>query len=91
MPLCGFNPMMIKGLTMFAQGLYSQAQKRAREEDVSLDEAFTKEVHEMSVFLAALDERYEELKKTFGVDEAMRELIVWAEQRRNGGLPANGT
>ncbi len=84
MPLCGFNPTMLKGLTMFAQGLYAQAQKRAQADNISLDDAFSKEVHEMTVFLAALDEHYEELRKTSDVDVAMRELVMWAERRRNG-------
>jgi len=77
---------MLKGLTMFAQGLYAQAQKRAKSDDISLDDAFTKEVHEMVVFLAALDERYEELRKHYTVDEAMRELVLWAEQQRGDNL-----
>jgi hypothetical protein len=33
----------------------------------------------MTVFLAALDERYVELRRTLKVDQAMRELVVWAE------------
>lgn len=89
MPLCGFNPTMLKGLTMFAQGLYAQAQKRAAADKISLDDAFSKEVHEMTVFLAALDEQYEELRKTSAVDDAMRELVSWAEQHRTSdGYPA---
>jgi hypothetical protein len=89
MPLCGFNPTMLKGLTMFAQGLYAQAQKRAGTDKISLDDAFSKEVHEMTVFLAALDEQYEELRKTYAVDDAMRQLVSWAEQHRvgNGHAP----
>jgi hypothetical protein len=91
MPLCGFNPTMLKGLTMFAQGLYAQAQKRAATDGTSLDDAFTKEVHEMTVFLAALDERYEELRKTRAVDDAMRDLVLWAEEHRVGNGHARST
>ena len=79
MPVCGFNPTMLKGLVMFAQGLFVQAQKRAKEERISLDAAYAYEVNEMSVFLAALDERYEELKKHLTVDQAMRRLVEWGE------------
>jgi hypothetical protein len=68
---------------MFAQGLYEQAQRRSQEENVSLDRAFTTEVQEMTVFLAALDEHYVELRRTLKVDQAMRELVVWAESHKN--------
>lgn len=80
MPLCGFTPSMLQGLTQFAQGLYQQALKRAEKEGISLDSAFQKEVHEMNVFLAALDEKYyEDLSKRLTVDQAMRELVSWTE------------
>jgi hypothetical protein len=84
MPFCGFNPKMLKGLTAFAQGMYEQALKLADEQKMSLKDAMEKEIHEMNVFAAALDERYHELKDVMPVDEAMRELTVWAERRAKG-------
>lgn len=81
MPLCGFNDQMLKGLTLFAQGLYKSAVKRAAEEDVNVEEAMEREIHEMNVFLAALDEHYEALRNTMDVDEAMHGLIAWTERQ----------
>lgn len=82
MPLCGFTPEMLQGLTQFARGLYQQASKRAKTESISIEDAFDKEVHEMNVFLAALDEKYyEDLSKRMSVDEAMRELVGWTEDK----------
>lgn len=72
---------MLKGLTLFAQGLYEQAVKRAAKDGVDVKTAMEIEVHEMNVFLPALDEQYEELRKTQDVDEAMRNLVTWAKQR----------
>ena len=82
MPMCGFNPKMLKGLTMFAQGLYEQAEWQAERQGISLGEAFEKEVKEMNVFLAALDEHYEVLRKSTDVDDAMRQLVAWADARK---------
>ncbi len=78
MPLCGFNPKMLKGLTMFAQGLYEQALKRQREDGISIGRAFEIEVEEMNIFLTKLDEKYyEELRPTHNVEEAMGKLTEW--------------
>ncbi len=79
MPLCGFTPKMLQGLTTFAQGLYEQAHKLSNEQGIPLEQAMEKEIHEMNVFLAALDQRYEELRKTRSVDAAMVELAKWTE------------
>lgn len=81
MPLCGFTPNMLKGLTDFAHGLYAQALKRSREEAISLERAFELEVEEMNIFLAELDRRYyEELRPKYSVDASMRKLTDWADE-----------
>lgn len=82
MPMCGFNAKMLQGLTAFAQGLYDQAHRLAKEQGIPLEDAMEKEIHEMNVFLAALDETYEELRRSGkDVDEAMRELSEWTKSR----------
>ena len=81
MPLCGFTPRMLRGLTEFAQGLYEQAAKRSQKENISIDRAFDIEVEEMNVFLAELDRRYyEDLRPRHPVNESMRELVDWTAE-----------
>ncbi len=80
MPLCGFNEVMLKGLTLFAQGLYEQLLKRMRSEGVTIEQALEREIHEMNVFLPALDAEYERLRQTMDVDEAMRALVKWTRE-----------
>ncbi|MDP3956674.1 MAG: hypothetical protein Q8P97_01625 [bacterium] len=82
MPLCGFNATMLKGLTLFAQGLYEQVVKRSEKDGVDVKTAMEIEVHEMNIFLPALDEKYEELRKTQDVDEAMRNLVRWTKEQK---------
>ena len=78
MPLCGFNPKMIRGLAEFTQGLYEQALKRSKDDGISVERAFEIEVAEMTVFLAEVDRRYyEELRPRHTVEEAMRQLVAW--------------
>ncbi|NTW46409.1 MAG: hypothetical protein HGB18_05205 [Candidatus Moranbacteria bacterium] len=78
MPLCGFNPKMLTGLTMLAQGLYEQAIKRSAEDAVPIERAFEIEVEEMNIFLTKLDETYyEELRPKNNVKDAMEKLIGW--------------
>lgn len=81
MPLCGFTPNMLRGLTEFAQGLYAQALKRSGEEGISLEHAFKVEVEEMNIFLAELDRRYyEDLRPQYSVTESMQRLVDWADE-----------
>ena len=80
MPMCGFNPKILEGLALFAQGVYESALRLAKERDVSIEDAMEIEIREMGVFLAALDERYDELRKTRSVDVAMVELAKWTEK-----------
>jgi len=78
MPLCGFNPKMLHGLTEFAQGLYEQAKKRSEEDGISIERAFEIEVEEMNIFLTKLDERYyKDLRPKHNVAEAMDRLVEW--------------
>jgi hypothetical protein len=78
MPLCGFNPKMLEGLTKFSQGLYEQALKRQKEDGVSIDRALEIEVEEMNIFLTKLDEKYyHELRPQHSVAEAMNKLVEW--------------
>lgn len=78
MPLCGFNPKMLDGLTRFSQGLYEQAVKRSKEDGISIDRAFEIEIEEMNIFLARLDETYyAELRPQNNVMEAMDKLVAW--------------
>ncbi len=78
MPLCGFNPKMLGGLTMLAQGLYEQALKRSIEDDVSIERAFEIEVEEMNIFFTKLDEKYyADLRPKHDVVESMDQLVEW--------------
>lgn len=81
MPLCGFDAKMLQGLTLFAQGLYESALRLSEEKGIAVDEAMQIEIKEMNVFLGALEEKYQALRKTHGVDEAMRELTEWTAMR----------
>lgn len=80
MALCGFNAQMLKGLAMFAQGLYGATLRISEKRGITIEHAMENEIEEMNVFLAALDEHYEELRKTQPVDVAMRNLVKWAER-----------
>ncbi len=80
MALCGFNAQMLKGLALFAQGLYGAALRISEERGISIEHAMENEIEEMNVFLAALDEHYVELRKTQPVDVAMRNLVKWADE-----------
>jgi len=78
MPLCGFNPKMLEGLTKFAQGLYEQALKRQKDEGISIERAFEIEIEEMNIFLIKLDEKYyKDLRPNHTVAEAMDKLVNW--------------
>lgn len=57
MPLCGFNKKMIDGLRQFSEGLYDQAEIRAKEDGVSLRESFDNEIAEMDIFQQILSKK----------------------------------
>jgi hypothetical protein len=84
MPLCGFNPKMLYGLTTFSQGLYEQALKRQEEDNIPIERAFEIEVEEMNIFLVKLDEKYyRDLRPKHSVTESMDRLVKWtADQLR---------
>ena len=85
MPLCGFNPKMLEGLTKFAQGLYEQALKRQQEDGIPIERAFETEVEEMNIFLTKLDEKYyKDLRPKHTVSEAMDKLVEWTAAQPKG-------
>ena len=71
MPLCGFNPKMIQGIAIFAEGLFEATVARAEEENLSLPEAFQIELRDIGLFLQALEDKHQELKKNFPPKEAV--------------------
>lgn len=77
MPLCGFNSKMIDGIAVFAQGLFEATLARAEEENVSIEEAFKMEVREMSLFLEALENKHQELKRTHSPRQSMEKAVQW--------------
>ena len=77
MPLCGFNPKMLAGLTLFAQGLYEQADKRAKEDNCSLEKSYNSEINEMTILLEKMDEEYyNHFRPLYGAEEGIKK---WAE------------
>lgn len=70
MPLCGFNPKMIQGIAVFAEGLFEATVARAKEEQMSLPEAFNIELRDIRLFLQAIEDRHQELKKKMTPAEA---------------------
>lgn len=84
MPLCGFNKKMIDGLRQFSEGLYDQAEIRAREDKISLRESFDNEITEMDIFQQILSKKdFIRLQALIGVAHLAQSLY------RNGqGLDA---
>jgi hypothetical protein len=70
MPLCGFNPKMIQGIAIFAEGLFEATVARAREEGKSLPEAFDIELRDIRLFLQAIEDKHQELKRKMPPAEA---------------------
>ncbi len=75
MPLCGFNEKMIEGLAIFAKGLFEAVQDRAAREGLSLEKAFDNEIHELGLFLASLEEKYQHLRANHSAAVTMRRLV----------------
>ena len=75
MPLCGFDKKMLNGLTLFAQSLYEAAMRKSKEKHITIEQAMKIEIEEMNEFLFALDERYEDLRKSNSVPESMEKLV----------------
>lgn len=70
MPLCGFNPKMIQGIAVFAEGLFEATVSRAGEENLSLEEAFQIELRDIKLFLQALEDKHQELKRQMSPEDA---------------------
>jgi hypothetical protein len=72
---------VLKGLTLFAKGLYEQALKRSKKDKISIKRAFKAEIKEMNSFLPKLDKiYYEKLRPTHSVDKAMEKLVAWIKK-----------
>jgi len=63
MPLCGFNPKMIEGIALFAQGLFEATVARAEQQNIPLPEAFRIELDDIAAFLQALEDKHQEFKR----------------------------
>lgn len=76
---------MLEGLTKFSQGLYEQALKRQKKNNIPIERAFEIEVEEMNIFLAKLDEKYySDLRPKHTVAEAMDKLVEWTASQPKG-------
>ena len=84
MPLCGFNPKMIQGIALFAEGLFEATVARAEEEKMSLPEAFGIELRDIKLFLQALEDKHQELKHQMPPAEATAGVADLAFAWRNG-------
>ena len=75
MPLCGFNKKMIDGLRQFSEGLYDQAEIRAKEDKISLRESFDNEIAEMDIFRQILSKKdFVRLQALIGVTHFAQSL-----------------
>ena len=81
MPLCGFNKKMIRGITVFAEGLFEATLTRASEEKLDLRVAFDRELKDIGAFLEALETKHQELKHRYPVKAAMRRVASWVEDQ----------
>lgn len=81
MPVCGFNGKMIDGIVVFAQGLFEATIARAKENGVSIEEAFKQEVRDMTLFLEALENKHQELKRAHSPHETMRKVVEWIDDQ----------
>ena len=70
MPFCGFNPKMIRGLAIFAEGLFEATLTRAEEEGKSIPEAFQIELRDIGLFLQAIEDKHQDLKRKVPPAEA---------------------
>lgn len=89
MPLCGFNPKMIQGVAIFAQGLFEAVLARSKEEQIDVRVAFEKEVSEISLFLEALEDKYQELRRERPA-HVMTDLVDWIEESSSHPSKSSG-
>lgn len=80
MPLCGFNAKMIHGIAIFSEGLFEATLERANEQRIDIATAFKAEVKEIGLFLEALENKHQELRRVFPPAETMAKAVDWIEQ-----------
>ena len=83
MPLCGFNTKMIQGIAIFAEGLFEATVARADEEGKSLDEAFQIELRDIRLFLQAIEDKHQELKRKMPPEKTAARVADFALQWRS--------
>ncbi len=81
MPLCGFNKKMIRGIAIFSEGLFEATIQRAEEQRVDISTAFRREVKEIGLFLEALENEHQQLKKKHSPKTTMRKAVEWIERK----------
>ena len=92
MPLCGFNQKMIDALRLFGEGLYVQAEKRAKEDKLSVPEALDQEIDEMDTFLKILGEKDPlKVQAIVGITKIARAMYVGAQGSNNPHQAFNET
>ncbi len=87
MPLCGFNAKMIQGIAIFAEGLFEATVTRAKEEGKSLPEAFDIELRDIRLFLQAIEDKHQELKKKMPPADAAAGVVEVVYEWRGSERP----
>lgn len=83
MPFCGFHIKMVKGLVIFAEGLFAATLERAEDTGMDIEHAYRHEVEELGAFLEALEEEYQRVKNATSKDRAaiMRSVAGWVAEK----------
>lgn len=66
MPLCGFKPKMIEGIAKFGEGIFEQAQQKAKDDGLPLRQSVDVEIEETSMFIEML----------MGIDPRKHEALI---------------
>ena len=53
-----------------------------KEKKIDIKQAFQEEIRELGIFLEALEEKYQELKKEHPVGETMQKLVKWMRDKK---------
>src|SRR5574341_1060855 len=85
MPMCGFNEKMIRGIAQFGEDLFESTLARASEEKLSLDEAFKIELRDMGLFLQALEDKHQAVKRKMPPEQASAVVARLARKWRRDG------
>lgn len=80
MPMCGFNKKMIRGIAIFAEGLFEATLERANEKGVDIETSFRNEVRDITEFLNALENEHQKLKITNPPRETMQKIVKWIDE-----------